>query len=209
MRGDGCEWFKKGNIKMETHLDQMRSITEELVETYSSRIGVVTRLISETYEMMDQCKENREYLRQELRELLAKETTLRRKDFDALMAESLSSHSQREREVRKSLRSFLEGQQTIALELNKAIKLLDRDVVDQVKQKMERDIHRIRSLVLAFHQEQSKLIQQMKSLLKKGERLTVAEFKEVLAKIRKGFTMAKPVFGGNSLSLLKECMKAR
>lgn len=172
-------------------LNQMRKITEDLVDTYCTRVTAISELVTEAYEMMDKHKEAREKVREELREALAVKNSLRRKDFDTLMYETLRPHFVRERQMKESLHCFLEAQKVLSARLKNALQIGSLSEVRNIKQEIECEIDQIKQLVVTFHRRQASLLQRLKSLLEKGPQLNVVEFKESMAQIREGFVSAE------------------
>ena len=71
--------------------EDMRKLTEEIVSSYESRISAVCTIIDNTHQMLDDFREKRSAMSTQLRETLAKEDSLRKKDFDIMMKEILES----------------------------------------------------------------------------------------------------------------------
>jgi len=172
-------------------LDQMKKMTEDLVETYCTHVTAISDLITESYEMMERYKEDREKIRKELRELLAAKNSLRRKDFDILIDDAMEPQFVREKEVKEILHRFLAAQKVLSVNLKESLQLNDLGMVRDLKSEIEQEIDQAKQVVVFFHLQQSSLLQRFKSLLKKGSRLTVTEFKEVMGQIRKEFAIAK------------------
>lgn len=168
-------------------VDQIRILSENLVEAYSGRINEVSLLITKTYDLIEQCKEDREKAKQSLQNLLSKEASLRYKDFNLLVKGMFEPQLAKEKHVKVSLHRFLAIQQDLTMKLKKILQSKDFKAVNELKLNMEREIEDIIYQITTFHQEQTSFIQKLKALLKKGSDLTVAEFKKVVTQIRQGF----------------------
>ena len=177
-------------IQMTEQLDQMRKMTEDLVEAYCTRVATVSELIGEAYEMMERNKKAQEEVRRELREKLASMTSLRRKDFDAVMRGVLEPQFAREKQIKEDLHRFFEAQKALSARLRKALQMNNLDDVHSIKGEMERETSHIKQMVGVFHDQQTSLLQRLKSLLKRGVQLTVTEFKEAMSQIRKELVVA-------------------
>ncbi|MFH1652637.1 MAG: hypothetical protein ABIE74_01120 [Pseudomonadota bacterium] len=177
-------------VSMAAQFDQMRNMTEDLVETYCTRVAAISDLISGSYEMMERYKEDREKICQELKEILAVKNSLRRKDFDILMHDALEPQSVCEKQIRETLHSFLVGQKVLSTKLKEALHACDLGAVRNLKGEIEREIDLVKQVVVFFHDQQTSLLQGLKTLLSKGSQLTVNEFKVAMNRIRKEFTIA-------------------
>ncbi len=65
--------------------DDMKRITEEMVSSYESRIVNVAMIIDNTHKIIENFRIIRNEMSNHLKERLAKEDTLRKKDFDNMM----------------------------------------------------------------------------------------------------------------------------
>jgi small-conductance mechanosensitive channel len=107
--------------------NQMRNAVLELITSYENTISSVEELITASYSAtvasddgLDELAGEREKLTQNLQEALAKNCSLRRKDFNSLMERMLSTSEQKRREIEDErrlagnmLRSFLEEQKEL------------------------------------------------------------------------------------------------
>lgn len=94
--------------------EEMRRVAEEIVSSYQSRISTVAMIIDNTHQLLDDFKIKRDEMSNHLKETLAKEESLRKKDFDNMIKDILSHQDEREKEVRDLLKTFFEEQKEIA-----------------------------------------------------------------------------------------------
>ena len=90
---------------------------EEKLQSISFIIDNTQMVLGEFQESMSNAKEEKEALNVRLRETLARNESLRKKDFDVMMNTILLSQDDREREVRKLLHNYLTEQREMARQL--------------------------------------------------------------------------------------------
>lgn len=178
-------------------IDVVKILSEEFIEAYAGRINEVSSLITKTYELIDRCKEDREKEKQTLQNLLSKEASLRRKDFNILAKDMFELQLMREKHVKASLYRFLAIQQDLTVKLKKILQSKDFQAVSDLKLHMEREVEEIIYQITVFHQEQTSFVQKLRELLKKGSDLTVMEFKKVITQIQKGFSTTAHISANN------------
>lgn len=171
---------KMGETAMADSLEKIRKVTEELVEIYTLRVAMVVKMITEAYEMMDHLKETREVLRQELQEMLALHSSFRRRDFDCLIQGMLKPQRERERHLKNLLHQFQLSQQTRTTKLKEALQTSDLHSVRRLKNEMQEEVDHVSHTLTLFQQEQGSFVQGLKSLLTRGAKLTLKDFKEAM-----------------------------
>ena len=129
---------------MADSLNVQRTV-EEIISSYEERLQSIAVIIDNTQtvlgefqESMSNTRQEREKLKIELRDTLARNESLRKKDFDAMMNTILSSQDDREREVRGLLSGYLAEQRDMARALRESLGgfkgSLNRDNIDRVKE---------------------------------------------------------------------------
>ena len=126
-----------GNIKN----NNLKSLAEDIIASYDTRVRVVEEIVEDTHKMLDGFRGKREEMSDNLREVLAKSESLRKKDFNVMMQDILLTQGRREESVKKMLADFRE--------------------------------------------EETRVAERLRELLKRGEEIRLADFKKTLAKIRK------------------------
>lgn len=120
----------------------LKNIAANITLAYEARIKIVKCIVEDTYNLLQHFKERREKMASELREALAKCKSLRKKDFDRMMADILEHQNQREEEVRRMLESFHKGEETIAENLKKFLEKGERISIRDVR----KTLHGIRQM---------------------------------------------------------------
>ena len=82
------------------------AIAKDIVGSYEVRIKVIQAIAEDTKKLLEEFREKRERMGQELKEALSKHESLRKKDFDKMMKDILLLQSGREENVKKMLADF-------------------------------------------------------------------------------------------------------
>lgn len=98
-----------------------KNMVAAITLAYAARIKIVKDIVEDTRNLLKYFKERREKMAVELRETLAKCKSLRKKDFDRMMADILEHQNRREEEVRVMLESFHNGEEAIVEKLKKIL----------------------------------------------------------------------------------------
>ena len=104
----------------------------------------MNEIVEDTHKILDGFRGKREEMSDNLREILAKSESLRKKDFNAMMQDILLTQYKREDNVKKMLADFRE--------------------------------------------EEARVAERLRELLKRGEELRLADFKKTLVRIRQDQT---------------------
>lgn len=120
--------------------NNLKNLAEDIIASYDARIRVVGEIVGDTHKMLDEFKEKRQEMSGNLREVLAKFESLRKKDFNAMMQDILMTQQKREESVKKMLADFRE--------------------------------------------EEARVAEKLKELIKRGEEIRLVDFKKTLAQIR-------------------------
>jgi hypothetical protein len=174
---------------------------EEITSSYEDRLQSIGTIIDNTQavlgdfqQSMSNTKHEREQLKIELRDALAKNESLRKKDFDAMMSTILLSQDNRETEVRALLSSYLAEQRDMARTLRENLGSfrgsLNRNNTERVKEfhqmlqevlrKQEERKTEVTVKLKAFQEEQYELSSTLVGLLSKGRELRIRDLKLML-----------------------------
>lgn len=119
----------------------LKDIADDIIASYETRVKVVGGIIGDTHKMMDDFKEKRETMAEELQDVLAKCESLRKKDFDRMMADIVSRQNEREGQVREMLENFRKEEEMVAEKLKKLLTKGEEIRIKDFK-KMMADIRR-------------------------------------------------------------------
>ena len=171
-------------------------IAKDIVASYEARIKVVQATVEDTKRLLEEFREKRERMSQELKEALAKHESLRKKDFDKMIEDILITQKQREENVKVMLADF-QGQEMAVVSnfremLKKGEKLRLKDFKKTLAKIREEQEIRQKEVPYLIGEELTKMQSEVKEMLEnfKKEREKVAtEWKSmvaVMAKKRKG-----------------------
>ncbi|MFA4828988.1 MAG: hypothetical protein WC855_09295 [Thermodesulfovibrionales bacterium] len=182
----------------------MKNIAENIIFSYEARIQSIGDIFDNTHLLLRgfqdsfldtlDTKQEREKFSAELRENLAKNESLRRKDFDNMMQGILSTQDEREKEVRSILKNYLNEHKEMAFalkeNLSKVKDALARGEVERVKEfhEMIKEVianqdarkEEVTSKLKELQKEQQEMVKKLKELLAKGRDLRIKDFKAML-----------------------------
>jgi len=164
----------------------------EILDSYEKRVGSVGALMRQAVEVVKNSQRQQEEIAGELRNILAKTESLRKKDFDRMMEEMWGQRRKREKEIRDTLESFLREEKEMIDELRRKLIGPDRAMkMDGFAVLKERILNRQRgrekkanAILKSFHQEQDELSSALRRLLSKGERVKIKDLKDIIRELR-------------------------
>ena len=183
----------------------MKQMVDQIVSSYETRIQSISTLFDTTHQVLQgfqdsllDTREERGKLNEELRENLAKNKSLRRKDFEHMTEGIISAQNEREKEVRDLLNTYLNEQRAMARDLKENLgkfrDSLGEGEVQRVKefQQMIKEIlakqtgrkDEVISKLKEFKKEQKMLASRLKELLAKGRDLRIKDLKRMLNEFR-------------------------
>ena len=163
----------------------MRRLAETIVDSYELRLEIVSVLMKEAAEALQNLQAEQEAAIANLREDLAKKRSLRKRDFDAMIGGVFTRRGDREQEVAQALEEFRKGGAEIATELRTLLTGEGEVVSAQDFAHLKTDIlarqeerkRKIVEVLREFHREQEELSTTLGKLLSKGESATVKDLK--------------------------------
>lgn len=186
-------------------------MVSELIASYENRISTVEELIAPAYQTTSSPDETlavldkeREALKSSLQEALARNCSLRRKDFNSLIDVVLSDSErkrgeieQERKRVRDELREYLNGQKKIAVHLRRLLEEFmqgkgDKDKLDTAIREFkaacqdngEEVFTQLRNFQLGletFRSEQQEMNHKLQRLVSRGESLRIDDLRQLLA----------------------------
>jgi hypothetical protein len=194
--------------------EEMVRLARELIASYEARVSSVEHIIEATHEMLDAFRSQREAMRIQLRETLARAASLRRRDFDAMMQGILVGQEERQERIKEAMRGYLSEHKATAQALKEALSLrLGRtqaglangeakriETVEEllggiVARRQQRE-QEVTALLAEFQREQEEVARALGGLLSNGGSLKVKEFKATLKLIQGHSTPCTPCVGG-------------
>lgn len=124
---------------MKERRKNLKDLAQDIAASYDARVKIVGEIVKDTHQMMESFKQKREHMAKELREILAKCESLRKKDFDRMMSDIVATQSKRESEVKEMLERFREEEEMVARKLKNLLKKGENIRIKDFR-KMMRDI---------------------------------------------------------------------
>ncbi len=182
------------SLNMTHVVEGIISCYEEKLQSISFIIGNTQMVLGEFQESMSHAKEEKEALNVRLRDILARNESLRKKDFDVMMNTILVSQDDGEREVRNLLHNYLDEQGEMARKLKGNLGTfkddLNKDDIGRINEfrKMLKDILKkqeerkaeVAAKLRIFQKEQGELSRSLGELLSKGRDLRIKDLKAML-----------------------------
>jgi ferritin len=169
----------------------MGRLAREVIASFEARVSSVEQIIEATHEMLETFRSQREAVRAQLRETLARAASLRRRDFDAMMNWILAHQQEREKRVKDSMREYLQEQRALASTMREALEKSEagrtesvRELLGGITARREAREQEIRSLLAEFRRDQEETARALQALLSNGGSIKVKEFKAALSAIQ-------------------------
>jgi len=181
--------------------EDMNKAVNNILYSYEARIQSIGYIFDSTHQILQgfqdallDTRQEREKSRTELRESLAKNESLRRKDFDNMMQSILLTQEEREKEVRNLLNRYLNEQREMAKVLRENLESVNdslakgeaqrlkgfQEMIKEILAKQDKRKEEITSRLEEFQKEQRVLAARLKELLAKGKELRIRDFKSML-----------------------------
>jgi len=192
-------------MKVMPSVKDMENIVDNVLSSYGARVQSIADTFDTTSQLLEgfqgfflDTKQEREKVSAELRENLAKNEHLRKKDFDNMMQDILSTQDEREKEVRNLLKNYLNEQkemvQVLREDLEKFKNSLAKGEVQRVREfqvlikdiltKQDERKNEVTSKLKNFQKEQQEMAKILKGLLAKRRELRIKDFKSMLKEFR-------------------------
>jgi len=166
---------------------KFREVIEGIVNSYESKVKMVTSLIREVNQRINAYHIEQEEMTNALKQILAKNECLRMKDFDAMMVGIRSQQAAGEREIKQMVDDFCREEDENVSKLKefltvksvstlKDFKILKEKMLNRPKERERR----ISQILKDFHRDQEELNTALKMLLEKGPSVKIKDFKAML-----------------------------
>jgi hypothetical protein len=183
----------------------MKNIAENVIYSYESSIQSIEAILETTHQLLEgfqdsflDIKQEREKINGELRESLAKNESLRRKDFDDMMQGILSTQDKREKEVRNLLKTYLNEQKEMARALKENLEKFKDSIaageaqrvkefqvmIKEILAKQDERKDKVTSRLKEFQKEQQETAERLRELLAKGSELRIKDLKSMLKEFK-------------------------
>jgi len=166
---------------------QLYSVIEEIINSYEQKVNIVASLIFEVVNKINSVHKEQIKIADNLKNILAKNQNLRKKDFENMMADIRIHQVQREGKIASLLEIFCKEEDETVDQLRKILSskdssafesfnILKRKIMDRSKER-ERKLSR---MLKNFHQEQEILSAALRKLMEKGPEVRIKDFKAMI-----------------------------
>ena len=183
----------------------LKNAVEEVISSYEKRIEGISSIFDATHLILSDfqgsildAKEERKKINNQLRDILARNENLRKKDFDNMMQSIFEPQDEREREARSLLINYINEQKEILHVLRgnfaKVRDAIAKDEIERIKElshtikgllsKEDKRREELTPRLKELQKEQQEVITRVKALLIKGGELRIRDLKEMLTQIR-------------------------
>jgi hypothetical protein len=167
--------------------EQLQNIVETIVGSYESKVKVVTSLMREVNQRIRDFHTEQEQMTNRLKDVLAKNECLRKKDFDAIMAGIQSQQEAREREVSQMVEDFCREEEETAARLKEILTVRSSSALEDFKVLKERMLNRpkererrIGRILKDFHRDQEEINTALRMLLEKGHSVRIKDLRAMV-----------------------------
>ena len=187
--------------------EDTRSFVEDVFSSYETRMRSVESLFETTNQILQGFQDSvldtgqeRKKINDQLKENLARNGSLRRKDFDNMMSVVSSYQDRQEQEVRNFSRNYLKEQATLVQELRENLKNFTNALAEGEAQRVK-EFHSLITEVFArqeqrknevvfklkeFQKDQQDTARMLNGLLAKGRELRTRDLKSMLSEFQRG-----------------------
>ncbi len=166
---------------------QLRTIVEQIVGSYASKVKMVTSLMREVHQRIKDYHAEQGQMTNRLRDILAKNECLRKKDFDTMIAGIRSQQEAREKEVSQMVEDFCKEEEETVAKLKEILTVKSPSTLEDfriLKEKMlnrpkERE-RRVSQMLKDFHRDQEEVNTAFRMLLEKGTSVRIKDFKAMV-----------------------------
>lgn len=167
--------------------EALNKVIECTINSYEIKVKSVTSVIRQAGKKIHNCYKEQNHLADKLKEILAKNQNLRKKDFDLMMERVKSRQSFREKEIIQILEDFCQEEEEIVEKfkqiLSGKISSPLKDFYDLKDKILNRPMDREKkvSLILKkFHEDHEELTAAIRKLLDKGGSVRIKDFKAMV-----------------------------
>ncbi|MBA3063671.1 MAG: hypothetical protein FP833_12110 [Atribacteria sp.] len=171
---------------------EFKRLIEKIFDSYESKVKMVTSLMRQVHQKIIKYQNEQDLMINRLRDILANNEFLRKKDFDLMIAEINNDKKTREREISQTVEEFCTEEEKIVAELKEILTLKSTSILEDftiVKNKIlsrstENREKRISRMLKDFHRDLEEINTALRMLLEKGSSVKIRDFKAMLKAFR-------------------------
>jgi len=171
---------------------EFKRLIEKIIDSYESKVKMVTSLMRQVYQKIIKYQNDQDSMINKLRDILAKNEFLRKKDFDLMIAEIKNGQKTREKEISQTVEEFCKEEEKIVDKLKEILTLKSTSVLEDfniIKNrildcKTKNREKKISRMLKDFHRDQEEINTALRILLEKGYSVKIKDFKAMLKAFR-------------------------
>ena len=174
---------------MNTSIEELRKAVERLILSYESQVATIGLAINTSHGILDAFKKERVAVNNRLEESLARNASLRKKDFNTMMRDFNLYQEEREEEIKRKLDAFLKQQQELAPQLKALLEVNSSDadnikaVISNIQRQQARATREVTEAICSFQKEHEQSITEAHKILTSTASLSVGDFKSRLKQL--------------------------
>jgi len=169
----------------------MVTLVQDIVVSYETQISLLGTLIDSTYIILHESEGALAEVHSRLRRTLADNASLRKKDYDSMVAEIESRQEEGRLEIKRLLNEFILAHRKAATQLKELIadtqsaRTIDFSAAIAEIQAGQDETHkRVISQLKANQDKQEEIIAEVQGLVNNGKSVKAKDFKAVLSKLK-------------------------
>jgi len=166
---------------------EFHNLIEEIVNSYEVKVKAVLYLIKQVVQKVKIFHKEQIKMSDKLKDILARNQSLRRKDFDTMIANIRIQQAQREKEITQMVENFYEEEKEMVARMRemlsgktpctlKEFEFLRKKMLEHPKER-ERQLSR---MLKNFHRDQEQLAWALRKLIEKGPAVRIKDFKAMI-----------------------------
>lgn len=170
---------------------EILSIVGNIIDSYETKVKTVTSLITLVFQKIKDIQQEEISMAGRLKDILAKNRSLRRKDFDTMISDIQLQQTRREKEINRIVRDICQEEKETVTKLRELITgkspsafeefmVLKMKMLEQPKERERKLIRMLKN----FHQDQQQLCMAFRKLLEKGPSIRIKDFRAMIKAFR-------------------------
>ena len=171
--------------------EKMVRLVQDIVVSYETQISLLGPVIDSTYEILQESEVALAKVHNQLRKTLADNASLRKKDYDSMIAEIESRQEEGRLEIKRLLNEFILVHRKAATQLKELIDdarsagAIDfRTAIAEIQIRQDEAHKKVIRQLKSNQNEQEEIIAEVHRLLNNGNLVKVKDFKAVLGKLK-------------------------
>ncbi|MCF7791599.1 MAG: hypothetical protein K9L78_02005 [Victivallales bacterium] len=182
----------RGNKMENQAAENMKNIAEEVLRFYESSIDKVSTMVNSTNRILNEFRVERNTANSTLKDSLAKEKSVRKKDFDNILDEMIPFHDEKEEQIKTTLNDFLNEQKKAAetikrkLSSNEKIRFDEfREMLSEIQGDRENRESEVREMLQEFQMEYKKMGEALQNFLKMDKSVRIRDVRDMMRDFKK------------------------